>query len=80
MKTLNRIFNLVITKITKISKPQKKFLAELFEVIFSAYGKGNFLNLADIVNLMNALLDVTLTNFSIGYLLILNLFLYITVK
>jgi len=46
MKTLNRIFNLVITKLSKISKPQKKFLAELFEVIFSAYGKGNFLNLA----------------------------------
>lgn len=46
MKTLKRIFNNVSPKIEKISKPQKDFLLELFEVVFSLYGKGNFLNFA----------------------------------
>ena len=46
MKTLNRIFENIIPKIDKISKSQKDFLLELFEVVFSLYGKGNFLNFA----------------------------------
>ena len=46
MKTLSRIFKNVVTKIEKISKPQKDFLQELFEVLFSLYGRGNFLNFA----------------------------------
>ncbi len=46
MKTLNKIFNNVMSKITKISKPQKDFLAEFFEIVFSTFGRGNFSNFA----------------------------------
>jgi len=46
MKTLERIFDTVIPKLGKISKPQKDFLLELLKVVFSLYGRGNFLNFA----------------------------------
>ena len=46
MKTLISIFNTIVLQLGNISKPQKDFLSELFEVIFSLYGKGNFINLS----------------------------------
>ncbi len=46
MKALNRIFNTVLLKLSNIPKPQKDFLSELFEVVFSVFGKGNFTNFA----------------------------------
>ncbi len=46
MKTLKRIFGTVLSKLGKISKSQSDFLTELFDVVFSIYGKGNFTNLA----------------------------------
>lgn len=46
MKTLNQIFSAAISKLGNISKSQRDFLTELFEVVFSIYGRGNFTNLA----------------------------------
>ena len=46
MQILNQIFNTVVSKLNNISKPQKDFLSELFEVVFSVFGKGNFTNFA----------------------------------
>lgn len=46
MKTLKRIFKTVISKLDNVCKPQRDFLSELFDAIFSLYGKGNFTNLA----------------------------------
>lgn len=46
MKTLKQIFSATISKINNISQSQINFLAELFEVVFSVFGKGNFTNFA----------------------------------